>query len=94
MGFYVNPPSDAFQAVLKTKTYVDKSELTAYTNEVMESSRMLTCSSRPRRFGKSFAAKMLPFKHISVYEAAFYLQLHKLFNHTCMTLFFVKIYSN
>ena len=47
MGFYVNPPSDAFQAVLKTKTYVDKSELIAYTNELMESSRMLTCSSRP-----------------------------------------------
>lgn len=59
MGFYVNPPSDAFQAVLKTNTYVDKSELIAYTNDVMESSRMLTCSSRPRRFGKSYAAKML-----------------------------------
>ncbi len=59
MGFYVNPPADAFKAVLKSKTYIDKSELIAYTNQVLESDRMLTCSSRPRRFGKSFAAKML-----------------------------------
>lgn len=59
MGFYVNPPSDAFEAVLKTGTYIDKSGLLAYTNKVLESARMLTCSSRPRRFGKSFAAKML-----------------------------------
>lgn len=59
MGFYVNPPADAFQAVLKGGDYVDKSGLIAYTNRVLESDRMLTCSSRPRRFGKSFAAKML-----------------------------------
>lgn len=59
MGFYVNPPADAFQAILKRETYVDKSGLIAYTNEVLASDRMLTCSSRPRRFGKSFAAKML-----------------------------------
>lgn len=26
MGFYVNPPADAFQAVLKSKIYIDKSE--------------------------------------------------------------------
>lgn len=59
MGFYVNPPADAFKAIRKTDTYVDKSELIAYTNQVLESDRMLTCCSRPRRFGKSFAAKML-----------------------------------
>lgn len=59
MGFYVNPPADAFFAILNTETYVDKSELIAYTNRVLESNHMLTCSSRPRRFGKSFAAKML-----------------------------------
>lgn len=59
MGFYVNPPADAFQAILKRGDYVDKSGLIAYTNRVLESDRMLTCSSRPRRFGKSFAAKML-----------------------------------
>lgn len=59
MGFYVNPPADAFKAILKSKIYVDKSGLIAYTNQTLETSRMLTCFSRPRRFGKSFAAKML-----------------------------------
>lgn len=59
MGIYLNPPADAFEAVLKRNIYVDKSELISYTNHVMNSSRMLTCFSRPRRFGKSYAAKML-----------------------------------
>ena len=59
MGFYVNPPADAFKAILRSKTYIDKSGLIAYTNQVLETSKMLTCFSRPRRFGKSFAAKML-----------------------------------
>lgn len=59
MGFYVNSPADGFEAVLKGNSYVDKSELIAYTNSVLGTDRMLTCFSRPRRFGKSFAAKML-----------------------------------
>lgn len=59
MGFYVNPPADGFEAVLKSNRYVDKSELIAYTNGVLGTDSMLTCFSRPRRFGKSFAAKML-----------------------------------
>lgn len=59
MGFYVNPPADGFEAVLKSNRYVDKSELIAYTNRVIGTESMLTCFSRPRRFGKSFAAKML-----------------------------------
>lgn len=59
MGIYLNPPADGFKAILKRGMYVDKSELIAYTNSVLESDRMLTCSSRPRRFGKSFSAKML-----------------------------------
>lgn len=59
MGIYLNPPADAFEAILKRNIYVDKSELISYTNSVMNSGRMLTCFSRPRRFGKSYAAKML-----------------------------------
>ncbi len=59
MGFYLNPSSDAFEMIRKNNIYVDKSGLIAYTNSVLRSSRMLTCSSRPRRFGKSFAAQML-----------------------------------
>lgn len=59
MGIYLNPPADAFEAILREKIYVDKSGLISYTNSVLNSSRMLTCFSRPRRFGKSYAAKML-----------------------------------
>ena len=59
MGIYLNPPADAFAAILKKDIYVDKSGLISYINSVLNSSRMLTCFSRPRRFGKSYAAKML-----------------------------------
>lgn len=59
MGFYLNPPADGFAEILKTGLYVDKSELISYTNQVLGTAKKLTCFSRPRRFGKSFAAKML-----------------------------------
>ena len=59
MGFYVNPPADDFEAVMNGELYVDKSRLIEYTNSVLGSTRKLTCVSRPRRFGKSFAAKMI-----------------------------------
>ena len=59
MGFYLNPPADDFAAVLNTGLYVDKTQLIQYTNSVLNSAMKLTCVSRPRRFGKSFAAKML-----------------------------------
>ena len=59
MGYYINPPADGFEAVLNYKKYVDKSGLIAYINSVLNTPDMLTCSTRPRRFGKSFAAKML-----------------------------------
>lgn len=59
MGIYLNPPADGFADILKDGFYVDKTGLIAYTNQVMETSRKLTCFSRPRRFGKSYAAQML-----------------------------------
>lgn len=59
MGIYVNPPADGFENIRNSEIYVDKSELILYTNRVMNTPRSLVCSSRPRRFGKSFAAKML-----------------------------------
>lgn len=59
MGVYLNPPADGFKDVLNTGLYVDKTELIAYINSVLESARKLTCVSRPRRFGKSFAAQMI-----------------------------------
>lgn len=59
MGFYVNPSADAFRTILNYRNYVDKSELIAYMNSVLDTPDMLVISTRPRRFGKSFAAKML-----------------------------------
>lgn len=59
MGFYVNPAEDGFRAILNNEIYIDKSELLACTNRSLNSGRMLICSSRPRRFGKSYAVKML-----------------------------------
>ena len=59
MGYYVNPSAESFAAIARNKTYVDKTGLIEYMNTVVQTDRMLVCSSRPRRFGKSFAAKML-----------------------------------
>ena len=59
MGYYVNPSAESFAAIARSKTYVDKTGLIEYMNTVVQTDRMLVCSSRPRRFGKSFAAKML-----------------------------------
>ena len=59
MGYYVNPSEESFAAILRSGIYVDKTGLIEYMNKVVQTDRMLVCSSRPRRFGKSFAAKML-----------------------------------
>ncbi len=59
MGIYVNPSADGFKEILNYRKYVDKSEMIAYTNSVLGTPDKLTCFSRPRRFGKSFAAQML-----------------------------------
>ena len=42
-----------------TDIYIDKSGLIELINQSIETPRRLTCISRPRRFGKSFAAQML-----------------------------------
>ena len=59
MGYYVNPSAESFAAIARSKTYVDKTGLIEYMNTVVQTDRMLVCSSRPRRFGKSMAANML-----------------------------------
>ena len=59
MGIYLNPPSDGFADILRDGFYVDKTGLITYINQVMGTSRKLTCFSRHRRFGKSYAAQML-----------------------------------
>jgi len=59
MGIYVNPRNGAFREAINSKIYVDKSNLIAYTNDVLNTKQKNICVSRPRRFGKSMAADML-----------------------------------
>ena len=59
MGRFVNPGSSAFQAALNSEIYVDKTGLIEYTNRVLGTTDAYICNSRPRRFGKSYAANML-----------------------------------
>mgnify|MGYP003291519398 CR=1 FL=1 len=55
---YLNLGNAGFQSIRKG-LYVDKSELISYMNETLGTEDKLICVSRPRRFGKSYAAKML-----------------------------------
>ena len=59
MGRFVNPDSSAFQVALNSRIYVDKTGLLEYTNSVLDTTNAYICNSRPRRFGKSYAANML-----------------------------------
>ena len=60
MGTYLNPGNDEFyNAVKKSKIYVDKTELLKFTNSVLCGEQKDICVSRPRRFGKSMTANML-----------------------------------
>ena len=58
MGMYVNPGSEGFQSIVLDE-YVDKTGLIALVNGVINTPRKLVCVTRPRRFGKSFAAESL-----------------------------------
>lgn len=58
VGKYLNVGNAGFASAVKG-IYVDKSEMISYINSTLGTADKLTCVSRPRRFGKSFAAKML-----------------------------------
>lgn len=55
---YLNIGNAGFQSIRKG-LYVDKSMLIEYINSTLGTKDKLTCVSRPRRFGKSFATQML-----------------------------------
>ncbi len=59
MGIYLNPWNDSFAAAVRSEIYVDKTGLIAYTNKYLDTEQKFICVSRPRRFGKSMALKML-----------------------------------
>ncbi len=58
MGTYLNPGNDAFREILND-IYVDKTGMIEFINSTVNTPKRMTCFSRPRRFGKSFAAFML-----------------------------------
>ena len=58
MGMYLNIGNAGFQSVRKG-LYVDKTQLISFINSTLGTKDKLTCVSRPRRFGKSFATQML-----------------------------------
>jgi hypothetical protein len=57
-GKYVNPGNKGFERILNSE-YIDKTGLISLMNNRINSTEGLVCISRPRRFGKSFAAQML-----------------------------------
>ena len=59
MGRFLNPDNSAFQKILNSEIYVDKSQLISYTNRMINTEQAFICNSRPRRFGKSVTANML-----------------------------------
>ena len=58
MGTYLNPGNNGFSRIVKNN-YVDKTGLIGIINKTIDTTDNLTCISRPRRFGKSYAAQML-----------------------------------
>ncbi|MCD7833706.1 MAG: ATP-binding protein [Lachnospiraceae bacterium] len=58
MGKYLNPGYGRFKTI-RNGIYVDKSGLIGFLNDLIDKPKPLVCFSRPRRFGKSFAASML-----------------------------------
>ena len=58
MGTYLNPGNGSFSEVLDSG-YIDKTGMIDILNQRINTLNKLICVSRPRRFGKSIAAKML-----------------------------------
>mgnify|MGYP002625188175 CR=1 FL=1 len=54
----LSPGNEGFR-IIRNGIYVDKTGIINVINKTINTSDRLTCISRPRRFGKSFAAKML-----------------------------------
>ncbi|MBR1636211.1 MAG: AAA family ATPase [Lachnospiraceae bacterium] len=58
MGYYINPGNENFKEI-RNDEYIDKSGLISVINSTIGTKKRLSCVSRPRRFGKSYAANML-----------------------------------
>lgn len=69
MGIYLDPGNQGFRESICSKIYVDKTNLIACTNELLNTNDKYVCVSRPRRFGKSMALQMLAAYYGSGYDS-------------------------
>ena len=58
MGTYLNPGNSGFAEIV-SDNYIDKTGMIDLINRKINKPKKLICISRPRRFGKSYAAQML-----------------------------------
>ena len=54
MGIYLNPPADGFEDILKDDIYVDKTELIAYTNQVLGNNKKAYMFQQTKKIRKIF----------------------------------------
>ena len=59
MGIYLNPGNNAFEEAVNSEIFIDKTEMISCLNRMVRTEQKYVCVSRPRRFGKSMAVKML-----------------------------------
>ncbi len=59
MGLYVNPDNSKFNEDINSEIYVDKTMLLAELNKRIGTRDKYLCVSRPRRFGKTMAERMM-----------------------------------
>ncbi|MBQ8942412.1 MAG: AAA family ATPase [Firmicutes bacterium] len=71
MGRYLNPTYNGFEEARNSEIYVDKSGLIDITNKYLGTQTKYICISRPRRFGKTMAARMLTAYYCKGYDSRF-----------------------
>ncbi len=59
MGTYLNPGRRGFEMAVNSAIFVDKTEMIAYLNSLVNTNQRYVSVSRPRRFGKTMAADMV-----------------------------------
>ena len=59
MGIYLNPGKAAFEEAVNSEIFIDKTEMIQYINSIVRTEQKYVSVSRPRRFGKTMAVKML-----------------------------------
>ncbi len=59
MGTYFNPGNESMKKAVNSRIYMDKTELLAFTNEILFTEENCIAVSHARRFGKSQAAGMI-----------------------------------